>query len=153
MSTAWKDSIGFKRHTLLMYVVWFFINIHIGPDRFVVRNVFLSVFLVDLIVTIDPPKRHWEIHRGRQRGPVQHPYRGQTTETARGQQFVVRVLPHKIQLINIHNYIPLKHQQVQKRGPISLVNECLQHPCGLLVVTALALACRWVFWFAYGKRM
>ena len=33
-------------------------TLYVGPDCFVVRDVFLS--------------RHWEIHRGRQNGPIQH---------------------------------------------------------------------------------
>ena len=43
--------------------------------------------------------------------------------------------------------IPLKHRRVQESGPTSLVTECLQRPCGLSIMTALASVC--LFWFAY----
>ena len=52
--------------------------------------------------------------------------------------------------INIYHYIPLKHQWVQKKVWSQLVVECLQRPCGLLIMTASALICRWVFWLVYG---
>ena len=44
--------------------------------------------------------------------------------------------------------IPLKDRRVQESGPTSLVIECLQRPCGLSIMIALASVCRWVFWLA-----
>ena len=46
--------------------------------------------------------------------------------------------------INIHYYIRLKHQWIQKAVRSRLVIECLQRPCGLMIVTAPAFVCHWV---------
>ena len=48
------------------------------------------------------------------------------------------------------SYIRLKHRWVQKVVWSQIVIECLQRPCGLMIMTASASVCRWVFWFVIG---
>ena len=55
-------------------------------------------------------------------------------------------------LINVHYYTIYGHNidGCKKVVQFELVTEYSQHPCGLMIVTALASVCRWVFWFVIG---
>ena len=52
--------------------------------------------------------------------------------------------------INIKYIYAVETSMVQKAVQSHLVNQCLQHPCGLIIVTASASTCWLFFWFVIG---